>query len=175
MSEIEMQSSNSRSGQWFLCLLGLSLILMGALFAWLLLRSYQNANATRDWIQAEAVILRAEVEQRQIQGSPVEYRLSLLFGYDFDGKSYTSDKLSPRGAKWSRDQEVVIKLREEYAEQSVHTAWVNPDEPSLAILKHDTKAAGYTIWFPVLFIIAGGGMIWGAFGKSGKTPVIIHE
>jgi hypothetical protein len=147
--------------------------MMGVLFGWLLLRSYQNASATRDWADTEAVVLHSMVEQRQIKGSPIEYRLKLLYGYEYEGASFTSDKISPRGSKWSKDENAVAELAKNYSEQSVQTAWVNPSDPSIAILTHDTKAAGYTIWFPVLFIVAGIGMIWGVFRGGRKVRMTI--
>ena len=166
--ESKDQEHAGNAGKWFLCLIGMSIMAMGLLFGWLLLRSYQNAAATRDWHQVEAVILHSAVEQRQIKGSPKEYRLNILFGYEFEGDSHISDKLSPRGAKWSKQEESVAELADDYPEQSTHTAWVNPSDPEHAILKHDTKAAGYTLWFPVLFVVAGAGMIIGVLRKGSK-------
>lgn len=167
-------SSGGKAGKWFLCLIGISIMLMGVGFGWLMLRSYQQATATREWPQVHGVVLRSEVEQRQIKGSPVEYRLNLLYGYDFEGQSYTSNKLSPRGTKWSKEQEAVEQLASEYTAGSSHTVWVNPKASKIAILKHDTKAAGYTLWFPALFVVAGVGMVWGAFRgdkkRSSLTP-----
>ncbi|HCC20959.1 MAG TPA: hypothetical protein DEP88_06900 [Verrucomicrobiales bacterium] len=158
--------SDSNTGRWFLCLIAISILAMGFVFGWLLLRSYQNASATRDWSEEQTVILRSAVEQRQILGSPIEYRFKILYGYDFQNESYTSDKLSIRGSKWSKQQETIVDLAEKYPANSSHVTWVNPDNPTEAILEHDTKAAGYTLWFPALFIVAGGGMIWGAFRGS---------
>ncbi|MFK7911733.1 MAG: DUF3592 domain-containing protein [Akkermansiaceae bacterium] len=170
MSESTNSASSAGSaGKWFLCLIGVSIISMGLLFGWLLLRSYLNASATREWNQSEAVILRSVVDQRQIKGSPAEFRLNLLYGYDYEGNSYTSNKLSPRGAKWGRSEEVVTALAKEYPAESTHTVWLNPLDPREAILQHDTKAAGYTIWFPILFVVAGSGMIWGVLGGANRA------
>jgi len=161
-----MKSSDGRAARLFLCMIGAMLILIGGVFCWLMLRSYQQASESRAWPQSEALILRSVISERAIAGSPREYRLSVLFGYVYKGKEYTSEKISPRGAKWSRKIEPVTALAEEYKAGSTHTAWVNPEKPDAAILEHDTKAAGYTIWFPAVIIIGGMGMIWGAF----KSP-----
>ncbi|MGB0992986.1 MAG: DUF3592 domain-containing protein, partial [Akkermansiaceae bacterium] len=67
--------------------------------------------------------------------------------------------------KWTKELENVEKLQEKYPKGSNHTAYVNPDDPKVAILLHDTKAAGYSLWFPALIILGGGGMIWGALRK----------
>ena len=37
--------------------------------------------------------------------------------------------------------------------------YVDPEDKSIAVLRKDTKAALYSIWFPCLFVIGGLGMI----------------
>lgn len=140
---------------------------IGAVFGWLMIRSYQHAKASRAWPQTEAVVLRSVIDQRTFKGSPTEYRLNVLFGYSYGGEEYTSDRISPRGAKWTKEAESVELLENKYAAGTTHTTWVNPADPGHAILEHDTKAAGYTLWFPALIIIGGGGMVWGALRRAG--------
>ncbi len=161
------QASNT-GGRWFLCLIGVLLVLMALLFEWLMLRSYLNAKKTREWPQVEAVVIRSSVEERHISGSPPEVRLFIRYEYSFNGMSYTSGNISSRGSKWSRERAVVDKLLADYPVGSSHDAWVNPISPEVAILKHDTKAAGYTLWFPAIIMIGGCGIIWGALRDNGE-------
>ncbi len=158
-----MKRSDSRAGQLFLCLIGVMLILVAGTFSWLMIRSYQNAKESRTWPQTEALVLRSVIDERQFSGAAREFRLNILFGYNYQGTEYTSDTISPRGAKWTREAEAVAELAKQYAAGSEHIAWVNPEQPERAILEHDTKAAGYTVWFPAVIVIGGVGMIWGAF------------
>jgi len=159
--KMEGGSEGGQAGRLFLCLMGGMLMLAGGVFEWLMVRSYQHATESRAWPQVEAVVLRSDRDERQILGSPREYRLDVLYGYDFGGEAISSNRFSPRGAKWTRDESVVSALKETYPVGSTHVAWVNPEAPERAILKHDTKAAGYTLWFPALFIVGGAGMVWG--------------
>jgi hypothetical protein len=156
---------NNLAAKLFLCLIGVMLMLAGGVFEWLMFRSYLHAKATRDWPQVEAVVLRSVIDERQIKGSPPEFRLNILYGYRFGNEDLTADQISPRGAKWTKDDSSVKQLADEYSAGTFHTAWVKPDQSGVAILKHDTKAAGYTLWFPALIMIGGGGMILGAFKK----------
>lgn len=153
-------------------MIGAMLLIIGGVFEWLMIRSYMHASASREWPQVEATVLRAEIDRRQVMGSPAEYRFNILFSYTYGGQVFTSKALSPRGSKWVRDESPVTRLAADYQVGSVYTAWVNPVQTSQAILRHDTKAAGYTLWFPGLIIIGGCGMIWGAFkrgtGQSGQ-------
>lgn len=160
-----MEGTNSKAGKLFLCLIGLMLLGIGGVFEWLLVRSYLHAKESRAWPQVEGVVLRSEVDERHFQGSPKEFRLSILYGYSFEGEDLTSGRMSPRGTKWTKEEQVVLELAEKYPEGSSHTVWVNPKRPDQGILKHDTKAAGYTLWFPALFVIGGLGIIWGALKR----------
>lgn len=158
-----MEEANNSAGKWFLCMIGVMLLIAGGAFEWLMIRSYLNAKASREWPQVEAVVQRSDVAERQIKGSPPEYRLSILYGYRYNDEDLLSDRLTPRGSKWTKVASAVQSLADEFPSGSSHTAWVNPEDPDFAILKHDTKAAGYTVWFPALIIVGGVGMIWGAF------------
>ena len=34
-------------------------------------------------------------------------------------------------------------------------AFVNPNDPTEVLIEHETKAPGYSIWFPALFLLGG--------------------
>ncbi|MFP6880316.1 MAG: hypothetical protein VCA34_05170, partial [Roseibacillus sp.] len=48
--------------------------------------------------------------------------------------------------------------------------------PSFAVLKRDSKAPGYSLWFPIIFVVGGLGIIlgavrsWLAGGRKGEEP-----
>ncbi len=159
-----MSSTNTGklAGKFFVCMIGFMLVLIAVLFQWLMLRSYLNAKNTREWPQAVAVVLSSSIEERHISGSPPESRLFIRYKYSYRGEVFVSGDLSSRGSKWSRERAAVTESLANYPAGSSHQAWVNPESPEKAILKHDTKAAGYTLWFPVVIMIGGGGIIWGA-------------
>ena len=56
------------AGKLFICMIGLMLIFIGGVFEWLMLRSYLHAKESRQWPQFEAVILRSDIDERQISG-----------------------------------------------------------------------------------------------------------
>lgn len=94
-----MEETNSNAGKIFLCMIGLMLMFAGGVFEWLMFRSYMHAKETREWPQVEAVVLRSVIDERQIQGSPPEFRLSLLYGYTFKNEDLTSDQIAPPGCQ----------------------------------------------------------------------------
>ncbi|MGB2403444.1 MAG: DUF3592 domain-containing protein [Akkermansiaceae bacterium] len=160
--------SSGNGGRWFLCMIGILLVLIAVLFQWLMLRSYLKAKETREWTPIEAVVMRSSLEERHISGSPPEARLCIRYEYSYGGENYTSGNISTRGSKWSRERAAVTDLLTEYPVGSSHLVWVNPTSPDVAILKHDTKAAGYTLWFPAVIMVGGLGIIWGAIRGKGS-------
>ncbi len=151
----------------FLVVLGLFTASIGALFTWVMAQSYLNAQATRAWTETPAVIKVAEIESRQIgEHVPKDYAPKVEFSYKFSGQSYLSNRLTPRGQKWAKERKKAEVALLDFTTGDQVSCWVNPDEPKTAILKHDTKAAGYSIWFPLLFVIGGLGVAVGAFRKQ---------
>lgn len=139
---------------------------MGALFTWLLGDGYLRARTMSEWPQVECVILESGVEKRQIgEAVPVDYRFGVLYGYEFEGERYTSERYDARGAGWTKNPDKLVGVLAQFKEGSSHRCWVNPEEPSFSILKLDTRAPGYSIWFPMLFLVGGVGVVFSSLWK----------
>ena len=155
-----MTSKGSIGGALFLIFIGLLIASAGGLFTWLMWRSFSRASGQNDWPERPALVLQSELRERQvIEHSPPEYSFRILYGYDYQGKAYEGDRLTLRENPWSKKREKAEDVLEAYPEGSSTTCLVNPDNPSQAILKADTKAPGYSIWFPVIFVIGGAGVV----------------
>ena len=154
----------------FLFILGFFTLLIGSFFTWIMAQSYLNARETRTWTSVPAKLTVAEIDNRQIgEHVPVDYAVKVRYSYAFEGEKYESGLLTPRGQKWAKEREKAeYELRDLKAGQRTE-CWVNPQDPKIAILRHDTKAAGYSIWFPLLFVIGGGGVMIGAFRKKERS------
>ncbi|MGE9268836.1 MAG: DUF3592 domain-containing protein [Verrucomicrobiales bacterium] len=172
-SERELQRASlppKRSATLYLVLIGLALAAMGSIFTYLLARSYLDARQTRSWPETQALIILSDIEERQIGPAvPTDYRHRLLYGYQWQGEKYTGTHEKPRENPWSKKRAEVEDQVAQYAPGSTHPCYVNPADPSQAILAHDTQAAGYSIWFPALFIVGGLGITIAALGKSRKN------
>jgi len=160
----------STGGKWYLIVLGLSLVLIGSLFIWLLARSFLRALEMRHWPEVPCSVINSEVETRihDPQAQP-QYRQNVIFGYDWHGQTFTNDHLTLRGSPWSSDRERIEKRNAEFPVGKMVTCRVNPTNPSFAVLKPDSLAPGYTIWFPSLFVVGGSGIILGALRKKKPT------
>lgn len=169
-------ASSDRAGHWYLALIGLSLALIGGLFVWLMARSYLRAKEMRNWPQVPCVILTSELaERRHDRNSPIEFRHELSFGYEWQGQPRTGDHLSLRGNPWSSKRKLMEERFKELPAGKTTTCWVNPADPDFAVLKLDSLAPGYSIWFPALFVVGGLGIVFrvvlSARGNSPKNPV----
>jgi hypothetical protein len=146
-------------GRFFLVGLGLILALMGSFFVWLLVRSYLRARKMHAWPEVSGLILSSDIEQRKHDlESPMEYREDLSFGYEWKGERFTGDHLTLRGSPWSSDRASVETKLAEFPAGKFVICHVDPQNPSFAVLKTDSLAAGYTIWFPSIFVIGGLGI-----------------
>ena len=163
-------SSSDRAGRLYLALIGLSLAMIGGLFVWLMARSYLRAREMRNWPEVACVILTSELtERRHDRNSPVELRHDLSFGYEWQGQPRTGDRLSLRGTPWSSKRKVVEARFKELPPGTTTTCRVNPQDPDFAVLKPDSLAPGYSIWFPALFVVGGLGIVFRAILGGGRS------
>ena len=151
------------AGNLYLIFIGLLLCLAGGSFAWLMWRSYERAAGQREWREATCSILQSGIEERQI-GAEVrrEFRFAVLYGYTFEDTAYTSERYSLRGSGWSGSQDKAKAVLEKYPVGTEVTCYVDPAQPDFAVLKLDSKAPGYSLWFPLLFVVGGLGIMVGA-------------
>ena len=157
----------SRAGRWFLVVLGLVLALLGGLFVWLMARSFLRAHEMRAWPEVACVILTSEVEEwRHDENSPMEYRQNLSFGYEWQGVARTGDHLTLRGSPWSSMRELADARAAEFPVGKTTTCRVDPAKPEFAVLKPDSLAPGYSIWFPALFVVGGLGISFRALIRN---------
>lgn len=158
------------AGRWYLAALGLFLILLGSVFVWLMARSYLRAREMRSWPEVSCEIISSEIEEwRHDDQSPLEYRQNLSFGYEWKGRAYTGDHLTLRGSPWSSKRELAEARLNEYPVGKTTTCLVNPRTPDFAVLKPDSLAPGYSIWFPALFVIGGLGIVVRAACGPGRS------
>jgi Protein of unknown function (DUF3592) len=149
-------ASQNQGGRWYLGILGLIIALVGGLFVWLMARSFLRAYEMRSWPEVSCIILTSEVEERKHDtNSPREFRQNVSFGYEWQGQPRTSDRLTLRGSSWSSKRELADGRVAAFPEGSSSTCRVSPTDPNFAVLKPDSLAPGYSIWFPSIFVIGG--------------------
>lgn len=115
------------------------------------------------WPEVPCVILSSEVgEKRHDENSGPEFRQNLTFGYEWQGKARTDSHLTLRGSPWSSDRDLIAARIAEYPVGKTAKCRVNPADPDFAVLKPDSLAPGYSIWFPGIFVVGGLGITFRA-------------
>lgn len=108
------------------------------------------------------VIVSTIDDSSRTQHNDVYFRLEIHYRYEFQGENYLSSRYELLSVA-SRAHSKIERIRSRYPVGKSVTCFVNPDNPSVAVLKKPTKAAIYSIWFPMLLILFGLKMIGGIF------------
>jgi hypothetical protein len=156
--------------------LGASLMAAGLAVTVLLFIPWRRAKETHAWTKTPCVIV--ESYAREVQSGDLTHtthRVFLRYRYSLGGKEYT-------GTKWRRityageeDESLsrktphaseAEKLVEKYPAGTATVCWVNPGAPEEAVLEHQTTAAIYTLWWPMLFAVGGAGIVWSALRRK---------
>lgn len=136
-------------------------------------RSFLRAWEMRAWPKVACVILSSEVEERRNdQNSAREFRQDLTYGFEWKGTARTGDHLTLRGNPWTSKPQLIQARVAEYPVGKQTVCHVNPSNPAMSVLKTDSLAPGYSIWFPALFVIGGLGITFrAAIPKDPKQRV----
>ncbi len=160
------QCASSAAGRWWLVALSLSLIVAGAFFTWRLWLSYETAQLTRRWTQVPCRIVSSRiVSERPTPNSPHAHRIELRYAYEFNGVRHAGTRLRQIESAPTPHLDNAQQGQLDYPPSSAQTCWVNPHAPEEAVLQHTSRAALYSIWFPLLFVIGGIGMLRGALRR----------
>lgn len=153
-------------GRIWKCLMGLILIGVAWALVTYLWNSYQRAAQMDAWVEVPCRIETLSVDDTQLnqRGMP-KYLLEVTYRYQWNGHDYVGNRIKRLPTEASDPRKLKNKI-EEYAVGNETLCYLDPDAPEFVVLKKDSKAALYTIWFPFLFIIGGAGMIFSALFRK---------
>ena len=167
---MDTPESNPNAGRYWLASMGLFLACAGALFTWGLWYAYQKAEETRRWTPEPCRIISSRiVSERPTPHSNVEHKVEIRYSYTFAGKAMTGDHIK-RVDGDTVHEESAKERSEAYPVGMETTCYVNPAKPNEAVLQHGTRAALYSIWFPMLFVVGGLKMAWDSVRGRKKAP-----
>lgn len=158
-SQRKISRTNDILGRLWKIGMGLTLMAVGWVFVLYLWNSYQRAAALDVWIPVSGEVLSAEVVKDGLnQRGLTKYLASVRYSYTYEGNRYEGDRLA-RLRVTASDPAKLAKRLKPYQVGEATLLYVNPASPDQSMLKKDTKAALYSIWFPCLFVIGGAGMV----------------
>jgi hypothetical protein len=148
--------------------MGIALVAVGSVFVQYLWNSYLRAAKMDDWVAVPCRIESIGVNdsERNQRGMP-KYVLELAYRYEFNGHDYIGNRLKRLPTEASDPRKLKGTL-ETYAAGTETICHLDPDAPELVVLKKDSKAALYTLWFPCLFVVGGIGIVVSALLR--KSP-----
>lgn len=137
---------------------------MGTLFCWMMgLSPLLNSLNSQEWPQVSCVIDSSEVKSHH-DSDGTTYSVDIRFSYSARGSSYQSDSYNfASGSSSGRSAKAAIVAR--YPVGSQHDCWVNPEDPSQAVLCRDIPRSVYfVIPFSSVFMIIGICVMIGTLG-----------
>jgi hypothetical protein len=141
---------------------------MGMLFEVLLIREIARNVISRSWPQVSCTILESSVSDDSSQSSP--YRFAVKYQYIYQDKTWQSERYRLQNTNFS-DYQAAQKLVNTYPIGAVAICYVNPQNPAEAILRHSSLGLAFFIFLPTVFVLIGGGGIYGTwFSKKKKAP-----
>ena len=154
-------------------------VLLGAAsvtFTLLLWHAYERASEAYRWTETPCFIIRSTVESNQeTLGDAPEYIPAITYTYIVEENSYESKNVRRVAGQKFKEKQGAQEIVSKYPQGQGAICYVNPDDPKSAILMRETRAPLYSIWFPLLFVVGGLGMVinvwWPRAEEEIETPV----
>lgn len=149
-------------------LFGLPFLGMGLLFCWMMaIRPVLDVMESQAWSEIPCTIATSEVERVSGSDGPT-YRIAITFSYTVDGRDYTGGNYDFSDAS-SSGYDGKAEVVSQYPVGRDAVCWVDPDDPTRAVLSRDIPTLVYFVFpFTSLFILVGAGIILGSAGLLPK-------
>jgi hypothetical protein len=137
----------------------------------MVLRPARGLLASRSWVETPCVVQASRVGESS-DSDGTTYRVEVEYTYSLQGREYRSSRynfLDFYSSGYDGKAEVVAR----YPPGTRTVCYVDPDDPSQAVIDRKLSWAWLVGLVPLLFIAVGGGgliaVIWSAFKGSGAT------
>ena len=150
----------------FILVFGLAFTAFGALFLYLIVREYLTTLNTHRWPKAPATIQSIEIEYPKTAPRASQhdvFQLLVQFEYSYDDQLFQGNKFR-RNPYWSDSYETLADKKWDIVRNEWQHAFVNPEDPTVAILEQDSLWFGMLILLPLLFLLIGLSCIVGSLG-----------
>jgi len=158
-------TATSIFGLMFLIIgVGIGIYFAKGLFEWV---------AARDWVAVEARLLRVDLESHHDSEGGTTWRVTADYEYDWRGERFTASRVDLHsGADNLGDyhRDLHRRLNRAYRAGEPVTAWVDPEDPSRAVLERGMRwgRLGLGMLFPLVFGGAGLAIVY-ASRRSGRA------
>jgi len=145
------------------------LVLGGTLTYFFFLRPMLDVSKARHWPWVPCHIISSRVQSHSGSKGGTTYSVDIAYRYTVDGKVHTSNRYEFMGGSSSGySGKAAIVAR--YPPGATSRCFVNPDDPTDAVLERDFTPGMLVGLFPALFFFIGlGGLVW-TFVGGGRAP-----
>ena len=145
------------AGRLFLTCFFLIFLAAGLFFTTVIFREVFRAAATYRWQKVECEIVSSAVaERRSSSDSSRPYWFDVKYTYSFAGELYSSEKHLRAGGGFA-DYSQAKRLADRYSPGSKIYCYVNPTDPTEAVLERQSLWLALAIPFPLIFVAIGAG------------------
>jgi len=159
-------SSSTRPGKFFATVFGLFFIGMGLLFTGFIVRQTVTDVKSLSWEKTPCTITGGKVTTVS-DG----YAFEVEYSYLVNGAAFRSRQFKPGIAGSTHDDvSKADALARQYAPGVDTFCFVNPANPAEAVLARGSLWTGLLVLFPMIFVVVGGAVIYGAWTTSAGKP-----
>ncbi|RME94613.1 MAG: DUF3592 domain-containing protein [Verrucomicrobia bacterium] len=165
--------SAARAGGCFLVLFFSVFFLVGLALSWfLLIKPIQAYRAAKAWVETPCVVESSAVRRHRDSDGDVTWSVDILYRYEFGGRVYRSSRYTFLDASTSNRSGMEAIVRR-YPGGKATVCYVNPNNPSEAVLVREWTGAMWLGLLPLIFVAVGaGGVLWGIRRlRGGAAPV----
>jgi hypothetical protein len=146
-------------------------LIAGLVATWfLLLRPLARVYDARQWPATSCTVVSSEVKSHS-DSDGTTYSVHIVYRYTVNGRDYQSDRYNFMGGSSSgyNSKKTVVRR---YPPGKPAFCYVNPRDPSDAVLERRFTPMMLVGLFPLIFVAVGaGGMIWAFTNKSFRKPI----
>ena len=173
---LSVKSKNSKAGTGCLILFFGIFAAAGTLTLWMFtIRPFWGIVDGQSWVETPCTIVSSEVEVH-LDGEGNTYSIEIKYDYDFNGRPYRGERYHFMYGMSSSGRSGKQKVVDRYPVGLQTSCYVDPDDPSEAVLNRGLTADLWWGLFSLPFLAVGyGGLLYGTgiLGKGKKSGA--HE
>jgi hypothetical protein len=132
---------------------GLFFLVGAGMFYWMTVRPMLGILAARSWVETPCTIVSSEVEVHRGDGDT--YSIAIRYDYIFAGRQYHGDRYHFMGKFSSSGRAGKQAAVDQYPAGAQAVCYVDPDDPSEAVLNRGLTADMWWGLFPLPFLLVG--------------------
>ena len=151
------EGATTRGQFWFLVIFFSVFLIVGVAVSGAMAGNVAKGFASRGWDAVPATVVSSKV--RTHSGDGTTYSINILYAYDVGGRAYRSNRYHFMGGS-SSGYEGKREVVDRYPPGTRFTAYVNPADPTEAVIRRGMTWGMLLLLAPLLFAVVGAGGIY---------------